>query len=53
MKNTNKKLNGKIKVIKYTFTDGNITKYSGINAVKFGTENFIDTLELILLAANY
>ena len=33
MKNTNKNLNDKIKVIKHSFTGGNITKYSGINVV--------------------
>ena len=33
MKNTNKKSIGKFKVIKSSFTGGNITKYSGINVV--------------------
>ncbi len=33
MKNTNKKSIGKIKVIKSSFTGGDITKYSGINVV--------------------
>lgn len=33
MKNTNKKRNSKIKVIKNSFTGGNITKYSGINLI--------------------
>ena len=33
MKNTNKKLNSKIKVIKQSFSGGNITRYSGINVV--------------------
>lgn len=33
MKNTNKKRNCKIKVIKSSFTGGNITKYSGINVI--------------------
>ena len=33
MKNTNKNRKSKIKVIKHSFTGGNITRYSGINVV--------------------
>lgn len=33
MKNTKKKLNGQTKVIKHSFTGGNITKYAGLNTV--------------------
>jgi len=33
MKNTKKKLKGQSKVIKHSFTGGNITKYSGLNTV--------------------
>jgi len=33
MKNTKKKLNGQSKVVKYSFTGSNITKYSGLNTV--------------------
>lgn len=33
MKNTNKKSGSKIKVIKHSFSGGNITRYSGINVV--------------------
>ncbi len=33
MKNTKKKLKGQSKVVKYSFTGNNITKYSGLNTV--------------------
>lgn len=33
MKNTNKKLKGQSRVVKYSFTGNNITKYSGLNTV--------------------
>ncbi len=33
MKNTKKKLKGKSRVVKYSFTSNNITKYSGLNTV--------------------
>ena len=33
MKNTKKKLNGQTKVIKHSFTGGNITRYAGLNTV--------------------
>lgn len=33
MKNTKKKLNGKTKVLKSSFTGGNITKYAGLNVI--------------------
>jgi hypothetical protein len=33
MKNTNKKLKGQSRVVKYSFTGNNITKYSGLNSV--------------------
>ncbi|MCD6354935.1 MAG: IS1380 family transposase [Prolixibacteraceae bacterium] len=33
MKNTKKKLKGQSKVVKYSFTGSNITKYSGLNTV--------------------
>ena len=33
MKNTKKRYNSKIRVIRHTFTGGNITKYSGINII--------------------
>ena len=33
MKNTNKKLIGQSRVVKYSFTGNNITKYSGLNTV--------------------
>ena len=33
MKNTNKKLKGQSRVVKYSFSGNNITKYSGLNTV--------------------
>jgi len=33
MKNTKKKLKGQSRVVKYSFTGNNITKYSGLNTV--------------------
>jgi hypothetical protein len=33
MKNTKKKLNSQLKIVKSSFTGSNITKYSGLNTV--------------------
>ncbi len=33
MKNTNKKLNNQLKIVKASFTGSNITKFSGLNTV--------------------
>ena len=33
MKNTKKKLNGKARIVKHSFTGGNITKFAGLNPV--------------------
>ena len=35
MKNTKKKLNGQSKIVKASFTGSNITKYAGLNTVKY------------------
>ncbi len=49
MKNTKKKLKGQSRVVKYSFTGNNITKYSGLNTVakymnKQGIVKFISNL---------